>query len=75
MVEVFKTDIESESFAKEVLQALHVIAPAATINFDLTDCDHILRVESEEDLTNHILNFSKKSGFFCQVLEDQPGNS
>ena len=70
MVEVFKTDIENETFAIEVLAELNLLAPSATINFDLSDCDRILRVESHENITNRILAFSKKSGFFCQVLDD-----
>jgi hypothetical protein len=75
MVEVFKTDIHTESQAKEVLAELNLLIPSAIINFDLNDCDRILRVESEEDITNRVLIFSKKSGFFCQVLDDEPSIS
>ena len=72
MVEVFKTDIHTELMAKEVLAELNLLIPSAIINFDLTDCDRILRVESEENISNSILAFSKKKGFFCQVLDDHP---
>jgi hypothetical protein len=72
MVEVFKTNIKNEFLAEDILQELSQIEPSAIINFDLTDCDRILRVESEENITNSILAFSKKMGFFCQVLDDHP---
>ncbi|MES2761353.1 MAG: hypothetical protein V4677_04060 [Bacteroidota bacterium] len=72
MVEVFKTNIQDPDLANSVLQELALLLPSATINFDLNDCDHILRVQSPEDVTRHILTFFERSGHFCEVLDDQP---
>lgn len=71
MVEVFKTNIQDLDLANSLLQELNLLLPSASINFDLNDCDRILRVESEEDVTKHIMTFFEKSGFFCAVLDDQ----
>ncbi|UXX78657.1 hypothetical protein N7E81_14950 [Reichenbachiella carrageenanivorans] len=45
-IEVFRTNITNEQMANEVLERLAAIWPALKINFDLDDCDNILRVES-----------------------------
>lgn len=46
MVEIFKTNIESDQEAAEILNALQFAFPDYKMNFDLEDCDKILRVES-----------------------------
>jgi hypothetical protein len=72
MVEVFKTNISSELLANEVLKKLNLLVPSAMINFDLNDCDRILRVQSEANITECVLAFFEKSGLFCEVLNDEP---
>lgn len=45
MVEVFRTDIYDPRVAATVLRLIHSTFPAYSANFDLEDCDKILRVE------------------------------
>jgi hypothetical protein len=45
MVEVFKTDVTNEAEARKVVRFLLDAYPSYEINFDLEDCDHILRVK------------------------------
>jgi hypothetical protein len=47
MVEVYSTDIKTEEMANRVLLHLLTKFPHYKINFDLEDCDKILRVESD----------------------------
>jgi hypothetical protein len=47
LVEVFKTDVDSEQVAVKIITDLQRIFPSYRINFDLDDCDKILRVESK----------------------------
>jgi hypothetical protein len=47
MIEVFKTDVKDAETAKAVVQKLLCHFPNSRINFDLHDCDKILRVEGE----------------------------
>jgi hypothetical protein len=46
MVEIFKTDIQSKQVALEILTSLQSAFPDYKMNFDLEDCDKILRIES-----------------------------
>lgn len=48
VVEVFCTNVSSEADAGRVLEHLSAKWPDLQINFDLEDCDHILRVASSE---------------------------
>jgi hypothetical protein len=48
MVEIFKTNIESEHTAVEILNSLQYVFPNYKMNVDLEDCDKILRVESTD---------------------------
>ncbi len=45
MVEVFKTNIEQTEHSEILLSKLNELFPYLKINFDLEDCDNILRVE------------------------------
>lgn len=47
-VEVFKTNVTDEGQASSILGYLSAKWPDLSINFDLGDCDRILRVESPE---------------------------
>lgn len=70
IVEVFKTNIESFVKAQLLLQELKKLLPHAKINFDLDDCDHILRIEalhSEIDV-DQIVDYSKNMGIEIEVL-------
>lgn len=44
MVEVFKTNITCADKAKYLVEQIHSQFAAYTANFDLQDCDNILRV-------------------------------
>ncbi|MBX2925726.1 MAG: hypothetical protein KF746_26255 [Chitinophagaceae bacterium] len=46
MVAVFKTTVNNKKDAKKVLGTLETVFTSARINFDLEDCDNILRVEA-----------------------------
>ncbi len=47
MVEVFKTNVEDSSHADLLIEQIHKTYTHYTANFDLEDCDKILRVESK----------------------------
>ena len=44
MIEVFKTNVHSPVQAKGLVEAIHRAFPAWRANFDLDDCDRVLRV-------------------------------
>jgi len=45
MIAIFKTDVKNKQLAERVLNALYSIWPGCCFNFDLDDCDSILRVQ------------------------------
>jgi hypothetical protein len=45
-IEVFKTNVRNTNQADKIIRRLNVLFPNHKINFDLDDCDNILRVES-----------------------------
>ena len=78
MVEVFITNVKSETLSKEVLRFLESYYPDLKINFDLEDfnkpypCGHsILRVEGEFIDTYYITQQLKMIGIESNLLEDK----
>lgn len=69
MVEVYKTNVNCPQSASTILLVLKATYPLASINFDLEDCDRILRVEYPLDLSGIIPGILKIHGFQCEVLE------
>ena len=69
MVEVFKTNITDKNTALKLIADLHSFFPGGRINFDLDDCDKILRIEREEILPELVTEFLAKKGYNCEILE------
>jgi predicted RNA binding protein with dsRBD fold (UPF0201 family) len=70
MVEVFKTNVTQADEAEKIVDELQTLFPQAKINFDLDDCDNILRIEINSKLSpNTVSQLLKHSGFVCEVLE------
>ena len=69
MVEVFKTNVELQEHATALLKELSYKFPQIKINFDLEDCDRILRVEGNSIVPHKIIETLNTKGYRCQVLE------
>ncbi len=69
MVEVFKTNIKEKKQAALVSEVLALQFPLFKINFDLEDCDKILRVEGDSISHEKIINLINTNGYQCQILE------
>jgi hypothetical protein len=69
MVEVFKTNVRGIREAKLIIQKLAEEFPDHKINFDLSDCDKILRVQGENILENKIISIVTTLNYKCKVLE------
>lgn len=67
---VFKTTVTKEgdiSALKPVLNRL--ITKNGYWNFDLEDCDNILRVETQEVQVHSITQILNQHGFYCEELQ------
>jgi hypothetical protein len=73
MVEVFKTDVKSPEQANRVLGEIHQAFAGYSANFDLEDCDRILRVRSSRGFVqaSSLIQFLRKLGFRAEVLPDE----
>ena len=69
MVEVFKTNVHSIGDAKFIVQKLIEEFPTHRINFDLSDCDRILRVEGKHIGEEKIIGIVNALNYKCEILE------
>lgn len=72
MVEVFKTNVKLRSQADMLLEEIHASFKTYKANFDLADCDNILRVMSNDALieTAQLIRILNKYGFEAEILPD-----
>ena len=69
MIEVFKTNVQKVSQAIKLIALLRQYFPDSKINFDLKDCDRILRIEGVNFIPEKIALLVNDNGFTCMVLE------
>ena len=69
MIEVFSTNVLESTQASELVSLLQHYYPLSKINFDLEDCDNILRVEGEDICHRKITDIVTMQGYQCRVLE------
>jgi hypothetical protein len=69
MVEVFKTNVQRIIDTNYIIAVIKRQFPAYKINFDLEDCDKILRVEGIDLQSNHIIEYVNCLGYICIKLE------
>ncbi len=70
MVEVFKTNVQHKDVASRVIEELNSHLPSSQINFDLSDCDCILRIEHGENIIEKVYHVFEKLGHYCEILTD-----
>ena len=50
IVEIFKTNVSDQQLANKIIMDLNQLFPDYNINFDLEDCDKVLRVKSPNSI-------------------------
>ena len=72
MIEVFKTSVTSQRQAEILVTALQKVFPEYSANFDLDDCDRILRVANKGGtvFAEDVIYFLKGFDFHAEVLPD-----
>jgi hypothetical protein len=74
MIEVFKTNIDSVVVAAQVVQEIMASIDDVEANFDLEDCDKVLRVCCGKDiahLTDVVLSIVTAKGYLAVVMDDE----
>lgn len=77
MVEVFKTNIHCQAHALAIGNFLQDIFQCYVVNFDLDDCDRIMRIRSLRDSVDseRVCRLVLAMGFEASVLSDDPARS
>lgn len=72
MIEVFKTNVEETADAIWLIAQITIAFPEYAVNFDLQDCDRILRIKTTgSDVDAYcVRTILDASGFECEILED-----
>lgn len=68
MIEVFKTNVTKYEQASKLIELLQQQFPGNKINFDLHDCDKILRIDGSEYIAEDVMNLLNAKGFKCELL-------
>lgn len=72
MVEVFKTDVDTQEAAEHILQMIADRLGLIDANFDLEDCDRIFRiVRCPSDKIPEIMQLFRSQGYYIDFLPDQ----
>lgn len=75
MVEVFRTNVKDRVHASMLLDLIHVAFRDHNANFDLEDCDRILRIKCSTGFVQSslLIKLLNGLGFHAEVLpDDQP---
>jgi hypothetical protein len=69
MIYVFKTSVRTKTQVRKLQPHIDTMLPAEKWNFDLQDCDRILRIDSEENIVLKITALLNIHKFSCEELE------
>jgi uncharacterized protein YqkB len=70
MIEVYKTNVKSKDQANKLVRHIHKTFMNSQANFDLEDCDKILRVKSNGEFIqpSSLIHLVKSFGYDAEVL-------
>lgn len=69
VVEIFKTNVQKETETNYIIAVIKREFPSYKVNFDLEDCDKILRVEGFELQCDNIIDYVNCLGYTCIRLD------
>ncbi len=70
MIYVFMTSVKTEQEVGLLKPHLNDLLKQTKWNFDLDDCDRILRIDSETGITQTVIKLLHDKGFDCEELVD-----
>ncbi len=68
MIFVFKTSVNTKTQVEQLKPHLNKVLINAKWNFDLDDCDKILRIDSEEHIVFKVIELLVLHRFYCEEL-------
>jgi hypothetical protein len=70
MIYVFKTSVTSKKTIKQLKPYLDSLLPKAAWNFDIEDCDRILRIDNQTEVREKVCTLLVGKGIVCKELTD-----
>lgn len=68
MIYVFRTSVKYKNQIKKTSNKINEINGIQDWNFDLEDCDNILRIEANKDITKKICRKLNSLNYTCEEL-------
>jgi hypothetical protein len=68
MIYVFKTSVKTRKAVRQLRPQLASLLQGTQWNFDLEDCDKILRIDSQTEVTEIVSKLLHGKGFICEEL-------
>lgn len=70
MIYVFKTSVKTKKSVQKLTPFLNTSLQQSKWNFDLEDCDKILRIDSPTEISETVTKLLHDKGFDCEELTD-----
>lgn len=70
VIQVYKTNVLEQEHADMLCNLVEQELIVQRANFDLEDCDKILRVESSDNIDDQVIALLRLYGFTCEELPD-----
>lgn len=71
MIEVFKTNVSTRAHARQLVQVIQQTFEGYSANFDLEDCDRILRIKSHTMVnSDEVIRLLNRMNITVSVLEE-----
>ncbi len=70
MIYVFMTTVKTKKAVKQITPKLNDLLPTSKGNFDLEDCDNILRIDSKTEVSELAIKLLLDNGIDCVELPD-----
>jgi hypothetical protein len=68
LVDVFRSNVRKRGEAAILIERLQSQFPGSRVNFDLSDCDKILRVEGENIPSERVIELLDSYGYQAELL-------
>lgn len=68
MIYVFKTSVKTKKDIKKLKHHLNILCKQDKWNFDMEDCDKILRIDSQSEILKTVMDLLQDTGFDCEEL-------
>ncbi|SEO16736.1 hypothetical protein SAMN05444671_0811 [Flavobacterium sp. CF108] len=67
-IESYKTDVKTKEDATFIVVLLRFIISDCSMNFEVDDSNHILKIETNREIKEMVYGVFNKQGFYCKKL-------